>query len=137
MLARLRKHQWLIFGILAALVVAAILLASNSRGQSVNGQMMTLDPQIIDNMTLLPQSGPLTGSAADEVNRLRSLVNACAEYSPERRTQVLQEIDWLINPASIPPDLLVAFGADPHGKLIFAIASVTSNQWRLDGRSTD
>jgi hypothetical protein len=137
MLASLRKHQWLIFGVLAALLVGALLMVINGRNQTVNTQMMTLDPQIIANMTNLPQSAPLTGAAAEEVNRLKTMINACADYDAARRSQVLQNVEWLLKPGEIPSDLLILYGTDPHAKLVFAIASVTSNQWKLNGRSAD
>jgi len=133
MLARIRKHQWLIFGVLTVIVLGVMLVAYNARKEA-NSQMR-LDPQIIANMTEIPQSAPLSGAAADQVNHLKTMIEACRDYSPERRTQVLQNIQLLLNPALIPPDLLIIYGANPHGTLIFAVASVTSNQWKLNGRS--
>ena len=129
----------LITGAIVLLIGGAIIvaqLASDTTPQSQSAAM-NLDPQIITNLTLYPQATALSGEAAGEVNELRTLVDACPDYADERRSQMEQHLDWLLNPASIPPDILIAFGANPPGKLLFGMATYTSIQWRLDGRNPD
>lgn len=125
--------------IIVAIAVGIILLqfSGSSMPSSDSVPVMTLDPQIAVNLTRIPESIPLVGDAADEINRLKALVDACADYSAERRAQMEQHIAWLLNPATIPGDIIIALGANPPGKLVYGMATYTSIQWRLDERPPD
>ena len=126
-------------GLVIVLLVVVIILAQvlgNGRPQSA-GQRMTLEPQIITNLTQLPVATPLSGDAASQVQELRTLVAACPDYTPERRSQMEQHIQWLLHPAQIPGDITIALGTNPTGRLIFGMATYTSIQWSLEDRPTD
>ncbi len=101
------------------------------------GQSMTLDPQIGKNLTEIPHTAPLTGDAADQVNQLKALVEACPDYTTERLSQMEQHISWLLNPATIPPEMIIALGANPPGKLVYGMATYTSIQWSLNDHAPD
>jgi hypothetical protein len=134
-------------GLLIVLSIVAFVLVNNgddttSPGQPtpVTGQptpVMTLDPQTVNNLTALPQATPLSGMEADVWNTLRDQVAACEDYSPERRRQMEQHIEWLIDPSDMPPDVIVAMGGDTTERLIFGMAGYTSIQWRLNDRPPD
>ncbi|MCZ7542181.1 MAG: hypothetical protein M5R40_00960 [Anaerolineae bacterium] len=48
-----------------------------------------------------------------------------------------QHIDWIIDPSTIPADIIIALGSNASGKLIFGMATYTSSEWRLGGRNPD
>lgn len=123
--------------VLVALMIAvAIFLRPPAR--VATPQMMTLDPQAVLNATLLPQATPLSAEDSTPLEALRQMVAACPDYSADRRAQMNQHIDWIINPSTLPDEIVaVALGANPQGRLIFGMASFTSNQWRLDGRNPE
>jgi hypothetical protein len=134
-----RLPSGLITGLVIVLLAVVIILAqvlSNGRPQPTE-QQMTLEPQIITNLTQLPVATPLSGEAAHQVNQLRTLITGCPDYTPERRSQMEQHIEWLLHPAQIPGDITIALGSNPTGKLIFGMATYTSIQWSLEDRPTD
>lgn len=134
-----RLQNGLITGLVVLLVASAIILIQlvSSDSPPTGGQRMTLQPQIMTNLTQLPQATPLSGEAADQVSRLKAMVDACPDYTPERRSQMEQHIEWLLHPASIPPDIIIALGVNPTGRLVYGMASYTSIQWRLNDRAPD
>ena len=93
---------------------------------------MTLEPQIIANLTALPEATPLSGQDANELNGLLQLVNACTEYTPERQKQMVEQIGFIIDPAKLSSDIIIALGDNPRSKLLYALVEVTKNQWTLD-----
>ncbi len=98
---------------------------------SSSGQMMTLDPQIITNLTEYPKATPLAGQAANDMTALRALVDACPDYDAQRLAQMDEQIRFIINPSVLPRDILIALGTNPHGRLLFALANLTKIQWQL------
>lgn len=124
--------------ILLVLAVAFIVLQLNTAAPPAPAdQRMTLAPEIITNLTQLPQATPLAGEAADQLDALAALVEACEDYTPERRSQMQQHIAWLRAPAELPADIIIALGSNPPGKLIFGMATYTSIQWRLNDSPTE
>lgn len=118
---------------LIILGIAGAVIAAQALGtkQSIEEPRMTMEPQIVTNLTELPQTLPLSGDAAVQLNELRALVESCPDYEPARQSQMIQHIEWFIAPALIPPDVIIALGANPTGKLIFGMATYTSIQWNL------
>lgn len=98
---------------------------------------LTLDPTISANLTALPQATPLSDEDATVWTNLRALVDACPAYDAERRRQMEQHIAWLIDPSAMPPDVIRAMGTNPTERLVFAMASYTSIQWRLADRPAE
>jgi len=133
------RHTVLTLLIIVAIAAGIILLQINvnSVQQPNTAPQMTLDPQIAINLTRMPEATPLSGEAADKVSDLKAMVDACADYSPERRRQMEQHITWLLQPATIPADILIALGANPSAKLVFGMATYTSIQWSLADRAPD
>jgi hypothetical protein len=118
-------------------VIVFILVNNDSTSSSQPPPVMTLDPQTIINLTALPQATPLSGAEADSWNEFRAKVDACDDYSLERRRQMEQHIQWLIDPSDMPPDVIVAMGGNITERLIFGMAGYTSAQWRLNNRPPD
>jgi len=124
----------IVLGIGAVVVLAQ--LAGRKPPQPA-AQQMTMDPAIIDNLTRLPAATPLLGQAADDVVELGAAVDACPDYTEARRLQMEQHLQWLLNPAQIPPDIIIALGANSTGRLIYGMATYTAIQWRTGGRLAD
>jgi hypothetical protein len=100
-------------------------------------QVKTLEPQVIANLTSIPQSAVLTGELAEQVNQIQMMLNDCPAYSTERREQMQQHIDWLLNPSQLPRDMILALGSNPTGKLIVGMATYTLSDWGLKGRPVE
>lgn len=117
-------------------IVFAILpnYPQNRAGQTSPQVIATLDPTIIANLTSIPNMPPLTEIEAQQLNELKAQVDACNGYSAARRDQMEQHIRWLLEPATIPNEILIAAGPNPLGRLIFGMAGYTSTEWRLQGR---
>jgi hypothetical protein len=136
---------WLIAGgLIAAMLLILVLRSPPIRDANTDvatppefaitgapGQSMTLDPQIIDNLTNCPKATPLAGQTANDITGLRQMVDTCADYDAQRRIQMDQQIEFLMNPASLPAELLIALGTNPHGRLLYALANLTKIQWQL------
>ncbi len=122
---------------IVALVVGLNVTPTSAPSDDTLSYSMTLDPTIIANLTSVPQSTPLSGKDAEEFETLIEQVQACDDYSDERRSQMLQHIDWLINPATLSSQMLIALGTNPDAGLIFGMAGYTSTQWRLLERPAD
>ena len=102
-----------------------------------DGLVITLDATVRANVTNIPLATPLSPADAADYAALQRQIVSCADYSPERLSQMLQHMDWLINPSTIPADTITAFGANVQGTLVFGMASYTSIQWRLLDRPAD
>jgi hypothetical protein len=125
-------------GLLMALSVAVFFLVRDDSVTPGQAQpVMTLNPQVVINLTELPQATPLSGAEAETWNEFRATVEACDAYSPERRFQMEQHIQWLLDPSDMPPDVILAMDGHPTERLVFGMAGYTSTQWRLDGRPPD
>jgi len=101
------------------------------------GMLMTLDPELFVVQTQMAEATPLSDEEAQPYLDLQADVDACEDYSDERREQMLQHIDWLIDPSDIPPDAMLAMGTDIHGSLVFGMASFTQIEWRLAERPAE
>lgn len=136
---KFRRSARLPLGVFVALLVIGVIIAvvvSGNLGQTTPTPQViaTIDPAIAANLTALPQAAPLEGAAADEIRALEAAVMACNEYSAARRDQMQQHINWLMRPNEIPPQMIMAFGANTTGRLIYGMAFYTSTEWRLSQR---
>lgn len=130
-------------------IVVAISVISRSGGVPSSGgntnpplaatpaQVMTLPAEVITNLTQMPLAEPLSGTLANELRALEQSVNACAAYSPERRGQMHQHIAWLLEPAKLPREMIIALGENPEGKLVMGMATYTMSEWGLQGKPPD
>lgn len=122
-------------GVILFIVLAIIPNYPRNRAAQPQPQVVaTLDPTIIANLTQIPNSAPISEIEAQQLADLKTQVDACASYSEERRGQMEQHIRWLLEPSTIPPQILIALGPNPIGRLIFGMAGYTSTEWRLQDR---
>lgn len=128
----------ILVGVILFIVLAIIPnYPQNQAGQTPPQVMATLDPTTIANLTSIPKMQPLTEIEAQQFHDLKAQVDACADYSDARREQMEQHIRWLLEPATIPAEVLIAAGPKPLGRLIFGMAGYTSTEWRLQDRPAD
>jgi hypothetical protein len=125
------------------ILTCAVLFFANNRTAAPTpafdlptpAQVMTLEPDVAANLTRVPQLPQLTGELAEQVRDLEQQVAACADYGTERRRQMQQHIDWLLTPATLPQEMIIALGANPNGKLVFGMATYTIAEWSLIARN--
>jgi hypothetical protein len=98
--------------------------------------VLPLPPEIRDNLTRIPQTTPEADERAD-YEALRAAVAACPEYDEGRRLQMETHLAWLLEPASIPRDILIALGERPLERLIGGMGTYTVVAWRLGGEEPD
>lgn len=135
-----KKIDWVSFTMLGSAAIILLLavgmlinfmLQPRGTPSPADTFMMTLDATVRANVTNIPHATQLSQADAAAWVQLQSQVVSCADYMPERRSQMLQHIAWLIDPSSIPPDTISAFGTNVQSTLVFGMASYTSIQWRL------
>lgn len=117
--------------------LAVVLLSSNIRPAGVPvsatpAQALPLDPTVRANVQN-PASLALPADQQAAVREIQTLLDACPDYGDQRRGQMQQHIDWLLAPTTIPPDILMAIGVNPMGRLLLGMATYTAVQWRLLG----
>jgi hypothetical protein len=122
---------------LLTVIAAAAVMLTTRQPPAPPRIMATADPAVAMMLTQLPQSEPLTGAAAEELRAFEVQVIACRDYRPARRDQMRQHIHWLLNPADIPPQVILALGANPTARLLFGMADYTASEWRLNQRPAD
>lgn len=126
--------------VLAIIVVVQLWLrfAPTTPASASVANSITIAPEIADNLTELPRATAFSqGQDSNTVGDLETMIDNCDDYAPERRTQMEQHLEWLESPADIPPDVSIALGQNPTGRLIYGMASYTSIQWRIDERPAD
>ena len=123
----------ILVGVILFIVLA--IIPNYPQNRAAQPQVIaTLDPTIIANLTSIPKMQPLTEIEAQQINNLKAQVDACNSYSDARRGQMEQHFRWLLEPATIPGEVLIAAGPNPLGRLIFGMAGYTSTEWRLQDR---
>ena len=50
---------------------------------------------------------------------------------------MIQQINLIIDPAQLSPDLILALGPNPRGRLLYGLGSTTALRWRLDDQPAD
>lgn len=129
----------LLLGIVVVALVIGLTLANQTTAPARETLFfsMTLDSTSISNLTSIPQTTPLSGEDAEQFLSFQERIESCEDYADARRSQMLQHIEWLVDPATIPPDMLIALGQNPDQTLVFGMATYTSTQWRILERPVD
>jgi hypothetical protein len=119
----------------AGIVVFAV--ASSSRAPAAQTVGATLDPTTAALLTAAPQATSVSGAFAERVRAIESAVEDCGDY-PERRKVLMQQyVNWLFEPSTIPPEMMMLFSPNPTGRIVFAMAADTSTEWRRLQRPPD
>jgi hypothetical protein len=131
-----------IFGCAAVILLAAAGLLVSFMMQSRedarrDALVITLDATVRANVTNIPLATPLSQADSADYVEFQRQIASCADYSPERKSQMLLHMEWLVNPSTIPADAITAFGSNVQETLVFGMAGYTSIQWRLLNRPAD
>ncbi len=147
--------RWLVASLLIFLATCIIVVltinartAPRSTARDINGNPIdqpqgTLMPgvasasDIIKQMTAMPSAPPLTGSLADEVHAVAQMVSNCNDYVQARRNQMNQHIAWLLQPNTIPKEVIIAVGTNINGGLILGMATYTLAEWGQHAKAPD
>jgi hypothetical protein len=139
---------------LAAVVIAVLVLVNRNtprpspttidiNGNSVDVPVGTLLPgmsgssEIIKQLTAMPNAAALTGALADDVHAVAQMVSSCNDYSQARRIQMNQHIAWLLQPNTLPKDVIIALNSNINGGLIMGMATYTLAEWGQHAKAPD
>lgn len=129
-------------GVLAVSVVVVFLLLS---GRGTSGESIppippagsAVPPTVAALMTSIPAQVENVGGFSDGLDDLETMVEACGDYSDDRRAQMALHFQWLRNPDLIPRDLLVAMGAESVNRLVLGMSTFTLQEWSAQDRPAD
>ena len=137
---------------LTALVIAVVVLVNRNNpsptsfdinGNNIDKPVGTLLPgvaepsELIKQMTAMPSASPLTGPLADDVHAVAQMVSNCNDYNQARRNQMNQHIAWLLQPNTLPKDVIIALGTNINGGLIRGMATYTVAEWGQHAKAPD
>lgn len=138
------RRLFVVSAIIFVVTVLAAVFAlgrGGSPSQSETINMPAQNSQISTTPILSPaqvtEAYALAAQLSGQRGELQQMVDACADYRPERRTQMNFHLSWLADPDTIPSEILIALGSNPVGKLIFGMATYTSSEWKLQGSLAD
>lgn len=132
-----------VWAVITALVMLALVLvgayASNDRAAPAQTpatgtpQMLTAVPGIQATLTAVPAQPDLPAQEAAPYQEIRDLVDKCPLYTESRKIAVLQQIDYVLHPSTVPQDFTVMFGDSLRGRMIFGSAYLTAVDWKEQG----
>lgn len=131
---KIQPVQMAVLSLIGLIVIVGLVTLLPPERAAAPVPVATMDPTIVMNLTQLPDLPPLSGDEAEKWTAFQARIAACPDYSAQKRSQMERYINWVINPAQIPPNLLILFGADIRAGLIRAMAADTSTDWRLKQR---
>ena len=117
--------------------------AIDINGNAVDAPIGTLVPGVagastlISQMTAMPSAPPLTGPLADDVHAVAQMVSNCNDYVQARRSQMNQHIAWLLQPSTLPKDVIIALGTNINGRLLFGMATFTLSEWGQHAKASN
>jgi hypothetical protein len=127
----------IIFLIAGGLLLNTYVFRADEARSGANPLSITLNPTVRANITNVPLATPLSDADASDLMAFQLQVLTCGDYSSERHSQMVQHIEWLIDPSGIPVDIISAFGENVQATLVYGMANYTSIQWRLLDRPSD
>ena len=95
---------------------------------------LTPIPGIKATLTALPKQPPLSLDEAKRYQELRSAVERCNAYNENRKLGILSQIDYVLQPATVPPEFVRLYGDDWQGRLLYGSAYLSALEWKLGGR---
>jgi len=91
-------------------------------------------PGIQATLTALPKQPPMPQEQARPYRELRAAVEQCSAYNENRKLGILSQIDYLLQPATVPPEFVRLYGDDWQGRLLYGAAYLSALEWKLAGR---
>ncbi len=130
--------RWLAF-VLAGLALGLALIGAliwRPEGAARSGALPTLTPipGLKATLTALPKASPMPAERARPYREVRALVEQCDQYTESRKIAILQQIDFVLYPATAPMELLTIYGDAWPGRMIFGGAYFTALEWKQHGQ---
>jgi hypothetical protein len=91
-------------------------------------------PGLRATLTALPKQPPMPDGQARPYRELRQAVEQCTAYHENRKIAILQQIDYVTNPATVPPEFVSLWGDQWPGQMIYGSAYLSALEWKLAGR---
>lgn len=95
---------------------------------------LTPIPGIKATLTALPKQQSLPADQARPYQELRAAVEQCNAYNENRKIGILSQINYILQPATVPSDFVVLYGDEWRARLIYGAAYMSALEWRLAGR---
>lgn len=95
---------------------------------------LTPIPGIKATLTALPKLPPMSESQARPYQELRVAVEKCDAYNENRKLGILSQLDYVLQPATVPSDFVVLYGDAWQARLIYGAAYLSALEWKLAGR---
>jgi hypothetical protein len=103
-------------------------------GTSAALPTLTPIPGVRATLTALPKSPPMSQEQARLYQELRAAVERCNAYNENRKLGILSQIDYLLQPATVPSDFVLLYGDEWRGRLLYGSAYLSALEWKLAGR---
>jgi hypothetical protein len=95
---------------------------------------LTPIPGIKATLTALPKQPALSADQARPYQELRAAVEKCNAYNENRKIGILSQINYVLQPATVPSDFVVLYGDEWRARLIYGAAYLSALEWKLAGR---
>jgi len=95
---------------------------------------LTPIPGLKATLTALPKQPPMPAEQARPYRELRAAVEKCNAYNPNRKLGILSQIDYVLQPATVPSDFVILYGNRWPGRMIYGAAYLSALEWKLAGR---
>ncbi|MCX7669207.1 MAG: hypothetical protein N2439_03950, partial [Anaerolineae bacterium] len=95
---------------------------------------LTPIPGLKATLTALPKQPPMPAEQARPYRALRTAVEQCNAYNPNRKQGILSQIDYVLQPATVPSEFVVLYGDKWRGRMIYGAAYLSALEWKLAGR---
>jgi hypothetical protein len=99
--------------------------------------ILTPAPGVAATVTAVHKLPPLPPEQARPFLEIKMLALGCQEFHPNRQVVILRHMDWLMQPAAAPPELINLYGSGLSEQLIFGAAYTTAVEWKTGGRRPD
>ncbi len=97
--------------------------------------MLTPIPGIKATLTALPKQPPMPAEQARPYRELRAAIERCNAYNENRKRGILNQIDYVLQPATVPYEFVVLYGEAWRGRMIYGAAYLSALEWKLAGRN--
>ena len=95
---------------------------------------LTPIPGIKATLTALPKQPPLWRIRPVHIKSCALLFERCNAYNENRKLGILSQIDYLLQPATVPPQFVRLYGDDWQWGSLDGAAYLSSLEWKLGGR---
>jgi hypothetical protein len=131
----MQRFKLVLIATVALVVTVLLMLATYAAGERQPAPAMKLTPipGIKATLTALPLAPNMPAAQARPYQALRSLVEICSAYSEARKIAVLNQIDYVLSPSTVPRDFVVMYGDAWRGRMIYGSAYLTALEWKLQG----